>query len=33
MLKYNIITVKSAEKLIETNKVSVKNKDFIEKYK
>lgn len=33
MLKYDIITVESAEKLIERNKVSVKNKDFIEKYK
>ena len=33
MLKYDIITIESAEKLIERNKVTVKNKDFLEKYK
>lgn len=33
MLKYKIITVDSAEKLIRQNKVNVDNKDFLEKYK
>lgn len=33
MLKYKIITVSSAEKLIKQNKVNVDNKDFLEKYK
>lgn len=33
MLKYDIITTASAEKLIDRNKVSVNNKDFINKYK
>ncbi len=33
MLKYDIITTESAEKLIDRNKVSVNNKEFIEKYK
>ena len=33
MLKYKVITVKSAEELIRQNKVIVNNKDFLEKYK
>lgn len=33
MLKYKIITVESAEKLIKQNKVIVDNNDFLEKYK
>ncbi len=32
LLKYDVITVESAEKLIEGNKVEVEDKDFIEKY-
>ena len=33
MLKYDIITVESAEKLIKRNKVSVNNDNFLDKYK
>ena len=33
MLKYEIITVESAEKLIRQNKVEVSSTDFLEKYK
>ena len=33
MLKYDIITVESAEKLIKRNKVSVNNENFLDKYK
>jgi len=33
MLKYKIITIESAEKLIKQQKVNVKNKEFLEKYK
>ena len=33
MLKYDIITVESAEKLISKNKVSVDNTEFLDKYK
>ena len=33
MLKYKVITVKSAEELIRQNKVIVNNKDFLNKYK
>ena len=33
MLKYDIITVESAEKLIEKNKVTINNDDFLDKYK
>ena len=33
MLKYNVITVDSAQKLIDKNKVEVKDETFLEKYK
>lgn len=33
MLKYDIITVESAEKLIEKNKVNIDNDNFLDKYK
>lgn len=33
MLKYDIITIESAEKLIKRNKVSVDSDEFLEKYK
>ncbi len=33
MIKYNIVTVESAEKLINQNKISVTKKAFLEKYK
>ncbi len=33
MLKYDIITVESAEKLIKRNKVSIKDSTFLDKYK
>ena len=33
MLKYDVITVQSAERLINNNKIEVNNKSFIEKYK
>ena len=33
MLKYDIITIESAEKLIEKDKIKISNDDFLEKYK
>lgn len=33
MLKYEIITVESADKLIEKNKIEIKDKSFIDKYR
>lgn len=33
MLKYEIITVESADKLIEKNKIEIKDKNFIDKYR
>lgn len=33
MLKYKVITVTSAEKLIDTNKIEIDDKSFLEKYK
>ncbi len=33
LLRYEIVTVESADKLIEKNKIDVKNKQFIDKYR
>ena len=33
LLKYEIVTVESADKLIEKNKIEIRDKSFIDKYR